>query len=83
MTDWVFVGRAVLTATLGIVVYLAGLAVYNLYFHPLAKYPGPRWAAVTRFWMIYLEVVQGESLGTKLFDLHALYGTSIYWTIAF
>lgn len=30
------------------VLYLVGSAVYNLYFHPLAKFPGPRLWAISR-----------------------------------
>ena len=28
-------------------VYYAGLAIYNLFFHPLADYPGPKLAALS------------------------------------
>ncbi|KAL8300325.1 hypothetical protein RB593_009936 [Gaeumannomyces tritici] len=32
--------------------YYTALCIYNLYFHPLSKYPGPRLAAATPFWLI-------------------------------
>ncbi|KAI0389780.1 cytochrome P450 [Xylariaceae sp. FL0594] len=37
----------------GAIGYLVIQAVYNLYFHPLAKYPGPRLAAISPLWWIY------------------------------
>jgi sugar lactone lactonase YvrE len=29
--------------------YIVATAVYRLYFHPLAKFPGPFWARLTTF----------------------------------
>lgn len=52
------------------------LAVYNTYFHPLARFPGPRWAGATRWWKAYIEVYRGESLVDRLFELHEKYGKS-------
>jgi hypothetical protein len=29
--------------------YLVGTIIYRLYFHPLAKFPGPFWARISMF----------------------------------
>ncbi|KAK0609993.1 hypothetical protein B0T17DRAFT_124489 [Bombardia bombarda] len=47
-------GSQLLTAILGsIITYLAGRSFYNLYFHPLSKYPGPKIAAITDLWWVF------------------------------
>ena len=49
--------------------------VYNVWFHPLAKYPGPRFAAWTIWWRAYVELFEEQNLVDRLFDLHREYGT--------
>ena len=46
--------------------------VYLLCFHPLSKYPGPRFWALTR-WGVSLAIISGKSHDTIL-DLHKKYG---------
>ncbi len=48
--------------------------IYNLYFHPLSRFPGPRGAACTRWWGAYMELGRGVSLSTLRTDLHQKYG---------
>lgn len=66
---------------LGLVVYplLRGVAVtvYNIYFHPLAKFPGPTFAASSKWYKTYHEVFLQESWTTLLRELHEKYGLAL------
>jgi hypothetical protein len=42
-----------LTMFAQIAAYTFARAIYNIYFHPLAKYPGPGLAAATDLWWAY------------------------------
>ena len=46
--------------------------VYYRFFHPLAKFPGPFWASVTRLWITYHNLKEDEYL--VFWDLHKKYG---------
>ncbi|KAH9985202.1 putative cytochrome P450 [Russula compacta] len=51
--------------------------IYNLFFHPLSRFPGPRGAACTRWWLAYMELGNGVSLSTLRTELHQKYGDII------
>ena len=56
--------------------YVLWLCVYRLLFHPLAKFPGPKLAALTTWYEGYYDCVAYKGRFTfKLKDLHDLYGT--------
>lgn len=61
-------------ATLSLVIYLAGLGVYRLYFSPIAKFPGPKLAALTLWYEFYHDVVRGGQYVFKIDELHEQYG---------
>ena len=50
-------------------------AVYNLYFHPLAKFPGPKIAAITRVY--YIKHLLTGRLPFTNTKLHAKYGSIV------
>lgn len=52
----------------------AGLAVYRLFLSPLAKFPGPKLAALTRKYESYYEAVQNYEYLWKIKKLHQQYG---------
>lgn len=53
-----------------------GEIVYNVFFHPLRRFPGPPLARATGLWRAYKEVILKETLARELFDLHKKYGKS-------
>ncbi|KAI0280406.1 cytochrome P450 monooxygenase-like protein [Russula aff. rugulosa BPL654] len=52
-------------------------AFYNAYLHPLARFPGPKLAAASKYWLFYQEFVKGVSLSDVRDKLHAQYGDII------
>lgn len=57
-------------------IYGLGLLVYRLYLHPLARYPGPKLAAVTSFYEGYFEIVLKGQYSRQISKLHDVYGKS-------
>ncbi|RDB30539.1 hypothetical protein Hypma_007214 [Hypsizygus marmoreus] len=72
--DWtpLALGLCVLSALLGAV-----QPIYNLYFHPLRYFPGPRLAVVTRWYRIYYDVILKGAWLPHLELLHAKYGAIV------
>jgi hypothetical protein len=65
----------IFAASLGL--YALGLLVYRLYLHPLAKFPGPKLAAVTSFYEGYFEIVLKGQYSRQISKLHDQYGEYI------
>jgi hypothetical protein len=56
------------------IVSLVFRGLYNVFFHPLARFPGLRASGITEWWKTYIEVVQQESMVHLLVKLHEKYG---------
>jgi hypothetical protein len=48
--------------------------VYRLYFHPLAKVPGPRLGAISWLYEIYFDLYLGGQFIFEIGRLHEIYG---------
>lgn len=59
---------------LSICVYYVSIGCYRLYLSPLAKFPGPRLAALTYWYEFYYNVVRRGQLTFELAKLHEKYG---------
>lgn len=56
------------------ILYLLCLAVYRLYFHPIAHFPGPKLAGLTRWYEFYYELVLKGQMTFHIQELHRKYG---------
>jgi hypothetical protein len=59
------------------IAYYGTLAFYRLFLHPLARFPGPRLAAISRWYEAYYDVVLGGQYTSKIAQLHTIYGPII------
>ncbi|KAL8784188.1 MAG: hypothetical protein Q9195_009135 [Heterodermia aff. obscurata] len=54
--------------------YRLSKAVYNLYFHPLHKFPGPKLAAATSLYEFYYSIIRDGQFMWELERMHNQYG---------
>lgn len=65
-------------AALAVALYTALLLIYRLYFHPLARFPGPKIAAATHWWECIQDLFagQGGQYMNQVEQMHDDYGSS-------
>ncbi|OAP59663.1 hypothetical protein AYL99_06961 [Fonsecaea erecta] len=56
------------------IVYCLVLAIYRVFFHPIAHFPGPKLAGLTRWYEFYYEIIQKGQMTFHIQDLHKQYG---------
>lgn len=59
-------------------VYYGGLVIYRLYFHPLAKFPGPKLAAMSSMYEFHHNVIKDGLFFREIGRMHDNYGKSVY-----
>jgi hypothetical protein len=74
--------QAAFTTAAGSLLYTLVRVVYNVYFHPLSRFPGPSGAACTRWWLAYMELGRRISLSILREELHQKYGTAFPWVLS-
>ena len=77
MLQLLFESKAFLVALASaIVFYWIFLAIYRLLFHPLARFPGPKAAALTKWYEFYYDILKGHGgqYASKIKHLHNQYG---------
>lgn len=57
-----------------VITYYGALAFYRLFLHPLARFPGPKLAAVSRWYEAYYDLIQGGQYTPKIAGSHKKYG---------
>lgn len=55
--------------------YVVAGAIYRLYLSPLAKFPGPKLAALTLWYEFYFDVILRGQFTFHIQELHKRYGT--------
>lgn len=65
-----------LSVSCSLTFYFVGLAIYRLYHHPLAQFPGPKLAALSYWYEFYFDgVLQGKYV-FEVERMHQKYGSN-------
>jgi hypothetical protein len=67
-------GKILLAIPAYFILYTVYLAVYRLTFHPLAKFPGPKFTAASGWFEFYHDVVRRGQFVYAVAKMHEEYG---------
>lgn len=68
-------GYTLITAALAYLLYGVVIVIYRLFFHTLARFPGPKIAAATAWYETYHDLKPpGGQFMKKINELHDIYG---------
>jgi len=74
--------EALLVGLVVLVLYVGWIAISRLVFHPLARYPGPKLAALTRLYEGYYDIVKKGQFLFKIEEMHKKYGSLLFSTLS-
>lgn len=74
MVVQVSLGNLAYAALVAGALYLICGAIYRLYFHPLAKFPGPKIAALTGWYETYHDLIRRGMFVWKIQEMHEEFG---------
>lgn len=63
--------------------YAVSRVVYRLFFHPLARIPGPKLAAATQWYEAYIDIFWKQSYWREIEHMHAKYGICLLGILLF